>query len=89
MQDLVLLGELEHGVYDECSELTEEVNAFYGFDNEGLSLDIDNKLAKEDSDNEMIYDLNEDETNDDFMQLSEDKALVPGNRNFDTTVSII
>ena len=37
---MVFLGDLEHGVYDECSDLTEEeVNAFYGFNSNGHSLE--------------------------------------------------
>ena len=35
-QDLVFLGELEHGTYDDCEGLTEEeVNVFYNFHKNG------------------------------------------------------
>ncbi|KIJ89920.1 hypothetical protein K443DRAFT_56982, partial [Laccaria amethystina LaAM-08-1] len=53
-QDLAFLGELQHGVYDdECEGLREEeINAFYGFaeDGESLVLDETPDQGSEDSD---------------------------------------
>lgn len=37
---MFFLGELKHGVYDDCTDLTdEEINAVYGFDQDGRPFD--------------------------------------------------
>jgi len=42
-----LLGELQHGAYDDCEGLTEEeVNAFYGFNKDGESWVVDEDMGQ-------------------------------------------
>jgi hypothetical protein len=46
------LGELQHGVYDdECEDLNEEeLNAFYGFEEDGELQGLDESLDRSDED---------------------------------------
>lgn len=55
---MVFLGELEHGLYDECADLPEDkINEFYGFSRNGESTDGDKEpSSNNDSDSELDED---------------------------------
>jgi len=71
------LGELQHGVYDdECEDLNEEeINAFYGFEEDGESQGLDenpDQSDEDDSDNDR--NLEELEMNEEQIE-SEDNVI--------------
>lgn len=72
------MGELQHGVYnydDECEGLTEEeINAFYGFAEDGESLDLDGTSDQGSEDSEGSDEYNDEEQNG---SGSEDDVMTP------------
>jgi len=79
------LGELQHGVYDdECLDLNEEeINAFYGFEEDGELQGLDespDRSDEDDSDNdrnleELEMDEEQIESEDDVINLPFIKSL--------------
>jgi hypothetical protein len=71
------LGELQHGIYDdECEGLTEEeINAFYGFEEDGESQVIDeNPDQSDENDSDDNGNLEELEMDEDQIE-SEDNVI--------------
>ena len=60
------MEELQHGVYDdECEGLTEEeITAFYGFAEDGESLDLDGTSDQGSEDSEDSYEYDNEEHNE-------------------------
>jgi hypothetical protein len=100
---MFFMGELEHGTYDDCSDLTEdEVNAFYGFDQNGESFgsneehDTESDSVTEDSDHEAEESGHEVEESDHEAEESDHEDLTHGvesgeprtGEQFDTRVGI-
>ena len=79
------MGELQHGVYDdECLDLNEEeINAFYGFEEDGELQGLDespDRSDEDDSDNdrnleELEMDEEQIESEDDVINLPFIKSL--------------
>jgi hypothetical protein len=70
------LGELQHGVYDdECEGLTEEeINAFYGFEEDGESQVPDESPDQSDEDDGNLEEL---ETDEEWIESEDDVINLP------------
>lgn len=76
---MVFLGELEHGIYDECANLSEdEVNKFYGFDQNGDSL-----ISAEETSSDNGSDSDPEENSKRKAASPEHEAYLPENLNKD------
>ena len=74
------MGELQHGVYDdECEGLTEEeINAFYGFEEDGESQVPDESPDRSDEDdNDNDGNLEEPETDEEWIESEDDVINLP------------
>jgi hypothetical protein len=74
------LGELQHGIYDdECEGLTkEEINAFYGFEEDGESQVIDeNPDQSDENDSDDNGNLEELEMDEDRIESEDDVINLP------------
>jgi len=74
------LGELQHGIYDdECEDLNEEeINAFYGFEEDGESQGLDenpDRSDEDDSDNDR--NLEELEMNEEQIESKDNVINLP------------
>lgn len=91
------MGQLKYGTYDDCLDLIEEeVNAFYGFDQNGESFSINEEYDKEESDHEAEESDHEVEESDHEAEESDHEDLMHDSEDgepqtddhFDTRVGV-
>ena len=73
------MGELQHGVYDnECEDLNEEeLNAFYGFEEDGEFQGLDESSNQSDeNDNNNNGNLEELEMNEEWIESEDEDEVV-------------
>lgn len=84
---MVLFGDLENGVYDECSDLTEEeINTFYGFNSNGDTLEHATKDVDSSSEPEISESSEADEDTAKISSQDEAQDVIDEDNHFNIDV---
>jgi hypothetical protein len=81
------MGELQHGTYDDCEDLTEEeVNIFYNFCENGELHSDDEDLDQSDNEEDSLLEGYSEDHSTGSMDVNESENMVDSDHDFSTAV---
>ena len=81
------MGELQHGTYDDCEDLTEEeVNVFYNFQEDGKIHSDDEDSDRSDDEEDSLHEQYSEGCSTDSVDINESEDVADSDHEFVTEV---